>query len=82
MALPELTQASADIWATAIWKSVLRTSNGKPEDNPDLRKIGEYRKRHSEHIGQQKKVTQKTEKANIRDGIRDRIFKAVRAIAR
>jgi hypothetical protein len=60
---------------------ILMTNNGTPETNPVLHEIGKHRKRHSEHIGQQLIATPKTSRANIRDGIKTRVFKAVCALA-
>jgi hypothetical protein len=42
--------------------------------------IGEYRSKHSEYIGQQKKVNDKTRDANIRDGIKEKFQKAIRRL--
>ena len=81
MSLGTLSRANADDWAKTIWQKILQTHGGKPETNPELHGIGEYRKRHSEYIGQQKKATPRTAASNVRAGIKERIFKAIRALA-
>ena len=81
MSLSRLSLATADDWAETIWENILRTHNGTPEKHPELYKIGKYRARHSEHIGQQEHATQGPIDVNIRDGIKERVFKAVRALA-
>lgn len=81
MSLETLCRANADDWAKAIWQTILREYSGKPETNPELRGIGKYRERHSEHIGQQKKATPRTAATNVRAAIKERIFKAVRTLA-
>jgi hypothetical protein len=82
MSLPTLNRACADEWAKAIWEMVLTTHGEHPENDPKLREMGEHRGRHSEYIGQQFSVTPATGNANIRDGIKQRIIKAVRLLAR
>jgi hypothetical protein len=81
MSLARLSRANADDWAETIWQKILQTHGGKPETNPELYEIGKYRERHSEHQDQQKKVTPRTAASNIRAGIKERIFKAVRTMA-
>lgn len=81
MSLARLSRASADEWAKTIWQKILQTHDGKPETNPELRVIGKYRERHSEKYGHQYKATHRTAETEIRDGLRERIFKAVRALA-
>jgi hypothetical protein len=81
MSLPPLNSACADDWANAIWEMILVTYDRKPENDPELHKIGKYRERHSEYIEQQKKTTPQTCNSNVRDGIKERISKAVRALA-
>lgn len=81
MSLVRLSRSNADEWAETIWQNILNTHDGKPETNPELRGIGEYRKRHSEYQEQQKTATPRTAAANIRAGIKERIFKAVHILA-
>lgn len=81
MSLETLSRANADDWAKAIWQKILQENTGKPETKPELRVIGKFRELHSEKKGHQYKATPRTAAANIRDGIRERIFKAVRAMA-
>jgi AcrR family transcriptional regulator len=82
MSLSRLSSANADDWAETIWQNILRTNDGTPEKHPELYEIGKYRERHSEYQDQQKKVTPRTAAANIRAGIKERFFKAVRTLAR
>lgn len=81
MSLETLSRANADDWAKAIWQKILQEHAGKPETKRGLRVIGKFRELHSEKKGHQYKATPRTAEANIRDGIRERIFKAVRAMA-
>lgn len=67
-------------WADVIWKTLLMFCNGHPEKHPNLRQLGTNRKDHSYELGQQKKVTDKTRDANVRDGIKKSILSAVKRI--
>jgi hypothetical protein len=81
MSLEPLSKANADDWAETIWQNILRTHNGKPEKHPLLYEIGKYRERHSVYQEQQKKLTPLTSAANIRDGIKERIFNSISTLA-
>jgi hypothetical protein len=74
-------RATAPHWAGVLWQGILNDCTGRPDLHPMLRELGLYRKDHSKHGGQQKKVTPATEAANIRDGIKTRITQAVLQLA-
>ena len=81
MGLPPLNRASADKWAGVVWKMVLGIHEGHPEKNRELRSMGNYRARHHEVTGA-RKATGRTAAANVRDGIKRRIFKSFRELVR
>ena len=53
------------------------------EADPDLRRLGLYRASHytESYGGTQKTVTSKTRESNIRDGIREKLRKAVKRLS-
>jgi hypothetical protein len=79
--LSPLTKESAPRWFEIGWQVLVEKHNGHPDNDPLLSKLGEYRKRHSEHIGQQKAVTPATAAANICDGIKSRLLTALVSLA-
>jgi hypothetical protein len=70
-------------WFEAAWKALLDDHDGKPEADPELRRLGLYRENHSaeRYGGAQKTVTNKTRESNIRDGIREKLRKAVKRLS-
>ncbi|MCX6925811.1 MAG: hypothetical protein NT154_21785 [Verrucomicrobia bacterium] len=70
-------------WFEAAWKALLDDHDGKPEAAPELRRLGLYRASHSteSYGGTQKTVTSKTRESNIRDGIREKLRKAVKRLS-
>jgi hypothetical protein len=70
-------------WFEAAWKALLDDHDGKPEADPELRQLGLYRASHSTEMygGAQKTVTSKTRESNIRDGIREKLRKAVKRLS-
>jgi hypothetical protein len=70
-------------WFEAAWKALLDDHDGKPEADPELRRLGLYRENHSteRYGGAQKTVTDKTRESNIRDGIREKLRKAVKRLS-
>ena len=79
--LPPLTNDTAAKWFKVGWVAILEYSNGKPEDVPELAALGAHRAKKSERSGQQKRATPRTEAANIRDGIKERIADALQSLA-
>ncbi|MGD0253909.1 MAG: hypothetical protein ABSC01_14580 [Verrucomicrobiota bacterium] len=80
MSLGTLSRANADDWAKTIWQKIMETHYGHPEKDRTLRIMGNYRKNHNAVTGL-KKTTGKTAESNIRNGIKKRIFDAVRNLA-
>jgi len=74
--LPELNKNTRTKWFDVIWIALMETYEKHPEKDEQLRTLGEHRARHSEYIGQQKKATDKTIEANIRDGIKKALKKS------
>ena len=70
-------------WFEAGWRALLDDYDGKPEADPELRRLGLYRASHSteQYGGAQKTVTNKTRESNIRDGIREKLRKAIRRLS-
>ncbi len=81
VALKPLTKRTAKKWAAVVWELIMRKTNRQPEQHPELRPLGQRRAKHSEYEAHQPKATLTTAESNIRDGIKDRIYKAVRALA-
>jgi hypothetical protein len=69
-------------WFPLAWDILLEEHGGHPERNPELRSLGEYRKKHSVQEGAQKNLTPATAESNIKDGIRDRLRRAFEQLAR
>ncbi|HXI83599.1 MAG TPA: hypothetical protein VNL17_05860 [Verrucomicrobiae bacterium] len=82
LTLPPLSKKTSDEWFKVGWMALLEYTNGKPESIPELRVIGEHRKRHSVQTGQQRAITPRTAEVNIRNGISERIRDAMRSLAR
>lgn len=76
------TAANSKAWAEVIWSAILLLTDGRPESQPELSKVGRYRAQHSVQRGAQKKTTPKTSASDTRDGIKTRITDAVRKLAR
>lgn len=70
-------------WFVAAWEKLLADHHGHPELDPQLRGIGKYRAEHSteRYSGSQAKATAKTREANIRDGVKDKLRKAIQRLA-
>jgi hypothetical protein len=68
-------------WFELGWEIVLEENRGNPERNPELRPLGLHREKHSVQQSQQKTLTARTAESNIRDGIRDRLRKAMKLMA-
>jgi hypothetical protein len=68
-------------WFELTWEIVLEENRGNPERNPELRPLGLHREKHSVQQSQQKTLTARTAESNIRDGIRDRLRKAMKLMA-
>lgn len=81
LTLKPLTKDTAAKWFEIGWQAILEYTNDKPEDVPELRALGAYRTKHSEHTGQQKTVTPRTADVNIRAGIKERIEQALLSLA-
>jgi len=69
-------------WFQLAWEIVLEEHGGHPEMNPELRSLGKFRKNHSVQQLAQKSLTPGTVESNIRDGIRDRLKRAFKRLAR
>jgi hypothetical protein len=70
-------------WFEVAWQAVLTDHDGHPERDPELKRIGLYRAEHSteKYGGTQPAATPKTRNANIQDGIRERLQKAIKQLA-
>jgi len=79
--LPTLTKDTAANWFEIGWQAILEETNSRPEDVPELRALGEYRAKHSERAGQQKRATPRTAAVNIRARIKERIAQALHSLA-
>ncbi len=75
--LPEFNKLSADKWFEVGWLALMEASNGQPEKIKALRVLGNYRAKHTSTA----KPGSNTERSNIRDGIRERIGRAMLTIA-
>ena len=69
------------------WDALLEATGGKPEEIPDLRKIGFHKaqidhnkKAKAELRTNDKQILTKTRKANIRDGIKIRVWAAFKRL--
>lgn len=71
--LPDLTPKTRKQWFEVGWCCLLTATNGKPEEDEFLAPIGQHRAKHSEHEGHQKRATERTAAANMRDGIKTRL---------
>jgi len=70
-------------WFETAWQALLEDFDGHPERDPELRKTGHYRATHStdKYSGSQPTATPKTREANIKDGIKEKLRKAIQRIA-
>jgi hypothetical protein len=70
-------------WFEVAWAALCADNNGRPETDPELKKLGLYRAEHSteRYSGTQLVATTKTRNANIRDGIKDKFRKAIQRLA-
>jgi hypothetical protein len=64
------------------WEAFLDTTNRHPELIPEFRQLGEYKKDHYSQKAAKPKAFPKSENANIRSGIRDKIHEAFKRLAR
>jgi hypothetical protein len=78
--LKRLSTANADKWAKVIWQGIVIASHGHPETDGELREKGKFRAGHT-YTRQEGEGVSRTEEANIRDGIRQRVVKAVHDLA-
>ena len=74
--LHALAQETREQWFSLGWTHLLTATNGKPEEDEFLAPIGQYRAKHSERIGQQKRVTKGASAANVRNGIHDKLWQS------
>lgn len=79
--LRPLSKETAAKWFAIGWQAILEHTNDKPEGVAELQKLGENRKKHSEHTGQQKRATANTSDVNIRARIKERIGQALHSLA-
>jgi hypothetical protein len=75
--LPDFTVKTARQWGAAAWKMLCDDYNGHPEENRYIAQLGEHRRKHSVTQGAQKKTTPATERANIRDGIKESLCPSI-----
>lgn len=70
-------------WFEVAWQAVLADCDGHPERDIELGKIGQYRAEHSteKYEGTQAVATAKTRDSNIRDGISEKLRKAIKRLA-
>jgi hypothetical protein len=75
-------QGAAAEWFEVGWEAFLDTTNRHPELIPEFRQLGEYKKDHYSQKAAKPKAFPKSENANIRSGIRDKIHEAFKRLAR
>jgi hypothetical protein len=80
--LPDFTVTTARKWAAIAWRLLCDDWGGHPERNPSVAKLGEHRRKHSVTQGAQNKPTPATERANIRDGIKESVCQAFIRLAK
>jgi hypothetical protein len=79
--LAPFSEQSWPSWFELAWEIVLEENGSNPERNPELRPRGLHREQHSVRQAHQKSVTVRSSESNIRDGIRERLRKAMKLIA-
>ena len=75
-------QGAAAEWFEVGWEAFLDGTNGHPELIPEFRQLGEYKKDHYSQKAAKRKAFRKSQNANIRSGIRDKIHEAFKRLAR
>lgn len=75
--LPSLLE-NRKAWFDVGWGALKAAHGGHPEKDNTLRPLGEHRGKHSQYTGAQRAVTPRTKEANIRDGIREALWRAFR----
>jgi hypothetical protein len=71
-ALPPFHKGTASTWfKEVIWPTILRETNGQPEKDPDLYRLGRY----------QESRTTGTKESNVRMGISTRLCAALKSMA-
>lgn len=74
--LPPLSKFTAKRWFEAGWHGLLFATHGAPESDDLLGKIGTHRRGHSERNNLQRKATSRTDKCNVRDGIKKQLWQS------
>jgi len=86
--LPPLSKRSADKWLAVGWQAILQDTSGHPERHRELSQLGEYRKNHYareqwKRAGRKNIITPpKTQNADLCSGIKERLKRALRSLAR
>jgi hypothetical protein len=75
--LPEFNRDSAAEWFEVGWLALMEKTDNHPENVKELRLLGQYRAKHTSTA----KRGSKTEASNIRDGIKEKIKRAMVTVA-
>jgi len=84
MRLEPFSAGTCPDWVEVAWQALLSDCNGHPERDPELKNIGLYRADHStdRYSGSQRVATAKTRNTNIKDGIREKLKKAIQRLSK
>ena len=70
-----------EAWFEVAWQALLADYSGHPEKDPHLMNLGLYRAEHSYEMPAQQKATPRTREANLRDGIKEKLKRAIERLA-
>lgn len=80
--LPVFSTETWPVWADRAWEILMEENDDHPENNPDLKRMGKHRELHTAlTTAPRPKEVFTTPDANIRDGINDRLKRAIKMIA-